>query len=222
MSRTGFHWQADTSWRDLLRGAAGWEGVFTHFHSAETDPVSVSRQWERFRSMLEILPGRPPLTHAANSAAALLGTTYACDLVRPGIFLYGGNAAGHAPQPVVRLQARVLSLREVGPGEGVSYGATWTAPRATRIATLGIGYADGVLRSLSNQGAVELNGRVVQIVGRVTMDFTMVAVDHGCALGDVATLFGGMVSLDEQASRAGTVSYELLTAMGPRVARRYP
>jgi alanine racemase len=79
-----------------------------------------------------------------------------------------------------------------------------------------------VLRSLSNQGAVELNGRVVQIVGRVTMDFTMVAVDHGCALGDVATLFGGMVSLDEQASRAGTVSYELLTAMGPRVARRYP
>ena len=93
--------------------------------------------------------------------------------------------------------------------------------RDTRIVTLGIGYADGMFRSLSNQGAVELNGQVVPIVGRVTMDFTMVAVEHPCAVGDIATLFGGLVSLDEFATRAGTISYELLTAMGPRVVRRY-
>ena len=95
------------------------------------------------------------------------------------------------------------------------------APTETRVATLAIGYADGVLRSLSGTGAVEINGTIAPILGRVTMDCIMVAVKESCALGDVATLFGGLVSLDDQARRAGTISYELLTAMGPRVARRY-
>ncbi len=221
MSRTGFSWRADSAWCELLKGAKGWEGVFTHFHSAESDLGSVERQWERFSAVLQILPGRPPLVHAANSAAALLGTTYACDLVRPGIFLYGGDVGRFRAEAVVRLRARVLAHRDIGPGDGVSYGATWTAQRDTRIVTLGIGYADGVFRSLSNQGAVELNGQVVPIVGRVTMDFTMLSVEHPCAVGDVATLFGGLVSLDEFAKRAGTINYELLTAMGPRVVRRY-
>jgi alanine racemase len=221
MSRTGFSWHGDPAWRDLLKDAAGWEGAFTHFHSAEDDSGSVERQWQRFRAMLEILPGRPPLLHVANSAAALLGPTYACDLARPGIFLYGGNVGNFIAEPVVRLRARVLALREVRAGEGVSYGAAWTAPRDTWIATLGIGYADGVFRSLGHAGVVELNGQVVPIAGRVTMDFTMLAVENPCGLGDIATLFGGLVSLDELARRAGTISYEMLTAMGPRVARRY-
>ena len=221
MARTGFPWRADPAWCELLKGAKGWEGAFTHFHSAENDLASVERQWQRFCAMLQILPGRPPLVHAANSAAALLGTTYACDLVRPGIFLYGGRVGRFSAEPVVRLRARVLALRDVRAGDGVSYGAAWTAPRDTTIATLGIGYADGILRSLGNRGAVELNGQVVPIVGRVTMDFTMLSIEPPCAVGDVATLFGGLVSLDELATRAGTISYELLTAMGPRVARRY-
>lgn len=221
MSRTGFPWRADTGWRELLRGANGWEGAFTHFHSAENDRGSVERQWQRFQAMLELLPGRPRLLHAANSAAALLGRTYACDLVRPGIFLYGGDVGNFTAEPVVQLRARVVAIRDVRAGDGVSYGAEWVASSDTRIATLGIGYADGVLRALGDRGIVELNGHVVPIAGRVTMDFTMLAVEHPCAVGDVATIFGGLVSLDELARRAGTISYELLAAMGPRIARRY-
>jgi alanine racemase len=221
MSRTGFRWDGDSSWRELLPGAAGLEGVFTHFHSAAEEPGSVNEQWERFRGMLALLPVRPPLIHAANSVTALLGKTYACDLVRPGIFLYGGDTGGFPAQPVVKLRSSVVALRDVNARDSVSYGATWRAPDKTRVATLGIGYADGVLRSLSGQGVVELGGRVVPIVGRVTMDFLMVATDRRCALGDTATIFGGLVPLNEQARRAGTISYELLTAMGQRVERRY-
>jgi alanine racemase len=221
MSRSGFRWDDDPSWYEPLRHASGWEGVFTHFHSADSDPGSIAVQWERFRGVLEGLPGRPLLIHAANSAAALVGTAYAADLVRPGIFLYGGNAGAYTPLPVVRLQARVVAIRSVRTGEGVSYGGSWKAPGETRIATLGIGYADGVHRSLGNIGLVELGGKVLKIAGRVTMDCVMVPVEGPVAIGDTATLFGGQVSLDEQAKRAGTISYELLTAMGSRVKRRY-
>ena len=104
----------------------------------------------------------------------------------------------------------------------MSYDATWRAPNPTTIATLAIGYADGVPRRLSNVGAVELLGQRLRIVGRVTMDNLMVdAGDLPVAIGDVATIFGGLVSLDEQAALAGTISYELLTALGTRVPRRY-
>jgi len=221
MSRSGFRWTADTGWRERLRGAVGFEGCFTHFHSAEDDPASVHRQWQRFHQMLEALPARPPLVHAANSAAALQGHRYAGDAVRPGIFLYGGDVGGPAPETVVRLRARVVAERIVRAGDSVSYGGSWTAPRDTRVATLAIGYADGMLRSLSNQGAVELQGHLAPVVGRVTMDCTMVATEVKVALGDVATVYGGLVSLDDQARRAGSISYELLTSLGPRVQRRY-
>jgi alanine racemase len=221
MARAGFRWNGETGWRSLVGRADGWEGIFTHFHSADTDQASVHRQWKRFQQLLDSLPRRPALVHAANSAAALAGRTYAADLVRPGIFLYGGMAGSEAPEPVVRLQARVIGLRTVRAGDTVSYGATWTAPRDATIATVAAGYADGIHRSLSNAGTVELNGRVYPIVGRVTMDFLMLAVDGPVALGEVATIYGGMVSLDEQARRAGTISYELLTSLGSRVVRRY-
>ena len=222
MARAGFRWNADPSWRGQLDPATGWEGIFTHFHSAESDPASVHRQWRRFQQVLEALPRRPSLVHAANSAAALAGPTYAGDLVRPGIFLYGGRAGGsNLPATVVRLRTRVVAVRTVRAGDSVSYGATWEAPRDTIIATLAAGYGDGIPRSLGNQGVVELNGRVVPIVGRVTMDFTMVATDGPVEIGDVATLYGGLVSLDDQARHAGTISYELITGLGHRVTRRY-
>jgi len=220
MARSGFR-RLDSSVRELLRGAPGWEGAFTHFHSPNSDPAATARQWEALHAQLDLMAARPPLIHAANSAVALGRPQYAGTLVRPGIFLYGGDAGGYSPEPVVRLSARVVALRDIKAGETVSYGATWTAAGTTRVATIAIGYADGIHRSLSNQGIVELGGRIVPLIGRVTMDFVMAAVDPSCALGDVAVLFGGLVSLDEQARRAGTISYELLTAMGPRVVRRY-
>jgi alanine racemase len=159
----------------------------------------------------------------------LCGPTYAADLIRPGIFLYGGEARpqGPAPRPVAALRARVAAVRRVAPGESVSYGATWTADRPTTIATLAIGYADGLQRA-ADRGAtwpprsVELRGRAVPLVGRVTMDMCMAAVDDGqVAVGDSATIFGGLVTLDQQARSAGTIAYELLTSLGPRLPRRY-
>ena len=131
MARAGLRWNDGTALADaarLLAGAAGWEGVFTHFHSADTDPAATAVQWERFEMVLSALPSRPPLVHAANSAAALAGTRYAADLVRPGIFLYGGAAGGMAPEPVARLCARVVATRQLQAGDTVSYGATWIAP----------------------------------------------------------------------------------------------
>jgi alanine racemase len=232
MSRAGVRWDdggALEAVRRLLPDAPGFEGVFTHFHSADSDPPSADVQWERFQGVLAELPRRPQLVHAANSAAALRGRCYAGDLVRPGIFLYGGAAGAPEPKPVAAFRARVLAVRSVAAGETVSYGATWRAVRQTSVATIGAGYADGFPRATRNDERdpppprlIEIGGRTAPVVGRVTMDMTMIAVEDGSvAVGDVATLYGGLVSLDQQARAAGTISYELLTGIGSRVPRRY-
>lgn len=231
MSRAGFRWDDEVALaaaREAVATATGWEGIFTHFHSADRDAESASIQWRRFRTVIGGLPRRQVLVHAANSAASFQRREYAADLVRPGIFLYGGEVGAHAPRPrsVAALRARVLAVRRVAAGESVSYEATWRASRPTTIATLGVGYADGLHRAADRAGGalrtVELRDRPVPIVGRVTMDQTMVAVDDGeVAVGDVATIFGGLVSLDQQAAATGTISYELLTSLGSRVPRRY-
>jgi alanine racemase len=226
MSRSGFRYD-DPGLRgvvaDRLRNAEGWEGAFTHFHSPEIDWVATELQWARFQEVLNVLPRRPSIVHAANSAAALAGTRYTADLVRPGIFLYGGNVGVPAPAPVAALRARVVGLRRIREGDTVSYGASWHADAATRIATIAIGYADGFHRAVGQARAVELGGRVVPVVGRVAMDMIMVAVDqdHAVDLGEVATIWGGAVSLDQQAEWAGTTAYELLTALSPRLQRCY-
>ena len=168
--------------------------------------------------------------HAANSAG-IWRLEQRLDLVRPGVFLYGGRAGEGLPEPepVATLRARVVSVRSIPAGEPVSYGAEWRAARETCIATLGIGYADGVPRAVAGRAAVLLGGRRAPLVGRVTMD--MVMVDAGPAgdgvprVGEVATLFGcdgeSAIPLDEFAGWAGTISYEILTRLGSRVPREY-
>lgn len=208
--------------RSLLQDAPGFEGVFTHFHSADSDTASVLEQWERLQQVVRTLPRRPEFVHGANSAASCLVPECAGDLARPGIFLYGGTEGGLTPCPVARLQARVVAVRRLEPGDTVSYGAMFVARHATNVATLGIGYADGVPRALSGRGRVELHEKVYRIAGRVTMDMTMLDVGQDeVHVGDVATVWGGKVGLEEQAAAAGTVSYELLTAVGARVPRVY-
>ncbi|HEX2611629.1 MAG TPA: alanine racemase C-terminal domain-containing protein, partial [Gemmatimonadales bacterium] len=212
--------------RDTLARAPGWEGVFTHFVSAESDPKMTALQWTRFQEIVSSLPRRPSLVHAANSAAALAGQTYAGDLVRPGIFLYGGEAGARPPRPVAALRGQVVALRSIQTSDPVGYNATWRAQRPTLIATISVGYADGLPRSgaqpISDQPRqLELGGRLVPIVGRVTMDMCMVAVDEHVAVGETATVYGGLISIDQQAAMAGTVSYELLTRLGSRVSRCY-
>jgi len=230
MSRAGVRWDDRASLSrlaTLLQTAEGWEGAFTHFLASESDADATGRQWDRFQEVLRTLPRRPPLIHAANSAAALRGKVFAGDLVRPGIYLYGGAAGSPSPKPVAALRARVVAVRTIAAGDTVGYGATWQAERPTTVATVGVGYADGVPRGSPAAGSersrrqIELNGRVAPVVGRVTMDMCMVAAGEKVAPGDVATVFGGLISLDQQAEAAGTISYEILTRLGARVPRRY-
>ncbi len=228
MSRTGIRWDdrnALEAMRSTLATSPGWEGVFTHFLDAESNPATTVTQWSRFQQTLESFPRRPAIVHAANSAAALQGTRYAADLVRPGIYLYGGAAGDARPRPVAALRGRVVALRSLQPSDSVGYGATWRAEQECMIATLSVGYADGFPRSSADGGQrmrhVELNDQLVPIVGRVTMDMCMALVERPARVGDVGTIYGGLVSVDEQAENAGTISYELLTRLGPRVVRRY-
>jgi alanine racemase len=226
MSRSGFR-PDDPALRDaagVLRDASGWEGVFTHFHSPDRDPAATEQQWARFTATIDALPRRPALVHAANSAAAITGTRYTADLIRPGIFLYGGGGnPSVSPQPAAALRGRVVAVRRLAPGDTVSYAATWRADRTTTIATVAVGYADGFPRAAGRPRTMELGGRIVPVAGRVAMDMTMLAVgdDQVVACGDVATVFGGLLSIEEQARAAGTTSYELLSSISPRVPRRY-
>lgn len=225
MARNGIRWDDGATLAavaGLVAQAPGFEGAYTHFHSADGDAAATARQWQRLHDALAVVGVRPRLVHASNSAAAAFGNEYGGDLARPGIHLYGGETPGMTAEPVAAVRARVVSVRTVMPGDTVSYHGTWTASAPTTLATLGVGYGDGILRALSNRGQVELHGEVVPIVGRVTMDHLMVATGAlPVQTGDIATIFGGRVSLDSQAGHAGTISYELLTALGSRLPRRY-
>ena len=228
MSRHGFRWHdSDTmpALMDRLRACEGFQGIFTHFHSADSDVVATREQAERFQAVVAALPRRPPLVHLSSSAGAQGGGSYGADLARPGIFLYGGHAGTLIPEPVAALRTRVIATRRLRPGDTVSYGAEAVVESATTIATLAIGYADGIPRALAGTGLIELQGQLMHLTGRVTMDMIMVAIgeawENQVKVGDTATIFGGRVSLDEQAARAGTISYDLLTSISPRVDRRY-
>ena len=231
MNRAGAPWNVVGALRDVLEMSPP-AGVFTHFHSAEHADGSREAQEERFVQALSQLPSRPAVLHAENSPALARrrGTkgerwTFA----RPGIFLYGmssGKGAEIIPEPVVTLRARIVDVRDIDAGETVSYSATYRAKEPRRIATLGIGYADGYRRALSNAGTVLLNRRRAPVVGFVTMDMTMIDVtDVPCDVGDVATLIGAdgddRIDLADVADAGRLSPYELLTGLRSRLPRRY-
>ncbi len=167
-----------------------------------------------------------PLSLAA-SAGTLLEGDYCFDMVRPGIGLYGGGPFDVEPvplTPVATLEAPILQLRRVGPGDTIGYGATWQADRARTIATVALGYADGFLRSGSSRGFAILGGAVCPIVGRISMD--MIALDvsgagNAAKIGAYAQFLGRAAPIDAQAQALGTISYELLTGLGGRFERVY-
>ena len=225
MNRGGIWWETFAAESAAFRDAPGFEGACTHFHSSDSDPASVREQWQRLETALASLPKRPALVHAANSAAALSHPEVAGDLVRPGIFLYGGRAGTHLPQPVVTWRARVGRVAQRAAGTTVSYGATFRATAPTWVTTIAAGYADGVRRSLSGRGEVLIEGRRQRLAGTVTMDFIMTASDTAPADDAIATLIGSdgaeTITLDDVAEAAGTISYEILTGLGRRVERVY-
>ncbi len=197
--------------------------VMTHLVSAEypEDPLNESQR-ERFESLAARLPPAP--RSLANSSGIFLGSHFASDLARPGAALYGINPTPGEPNPmhpVVRLSARVLAVRALEAGRSVGYNATWRALRPSRIATLGVGYADGWPRSLSNRGAAFFDGRRLALVGRVSMDLTTydaTGLAH-LAPGAWLELIGPAQPLAAVAEAAGTNEYEVLTSLGRRYHR---
>ena len=232
IGRAGFRHDAVESWLPRVMEASSaeleWEGTFTHFHSAEVEEPT-AEQWERFQNCLAEIPdGAAGLIHAASSAAALQTPDYGADLIRPGLFLYGGlEGSGDQPLAVATVKARVLAVRDVPAGWSASYGATHVASRPSTWATLAIGYGDGVRRELSNTGYVRFGDEHAPIVGRVCMDVLIADVSDmsgdRVVAGDVATVIGGPpdapTSLKNVAARCGTIAYEILTGLTPRLRR---
>lgn len=155
------------------------------------------------------------------TAGLLLGPDYHFQMTRPGIGLYGGWPFTDA-RPVVRLEAPIIQVRDLAPGERVGYAAAWTAGRPSRIATIGLGYADGLIRAAGARGAARLGGRRVQFAGRVSMDLiTLDVTDVPCAPGDMVELLGQEQGIDDLAGMAGTIGHEVLTSLGGRYRREY-
>lgn len=164
----------------------------------------------------------------ANSSGIFLGRDYQFDLARPGAALYGLRPVAGQPNPlrqVLRLQGKILQLREVDTDTPVGYGATHRVAQPARLATVGVGYADGYLRSLSNRGSAFIGDRRVPVVGRVSMDLLTLDVSSVPAAelrpGIHVDLIGPHNPVDELADQAGTIGYEILTSLGSRYARRY-
>ena len=237
MGRAGLRWDQAAQWgADVVRAAGDavrWEGCYTHFHSAdEPDLAPTDLQRERFLRAVGELPASVQeglVVHSANSAAALRRGAFGDDLARPGIFLYGGGVgAEESPLPVVSVRARLVLVRDVPAGSTVGYGATHVAREPERWGTLAIGYGDGIPRALAEGGGeVLIRGRRVRIIGRISMDMTSVDLTGvpEARTGDVATLVGSdgaeAITVDEIASRVGTISYEILTGLTPRLPREY-
>lgn len=237
MGRTGFNVMYRKT-MDELREIATMpnlqiDGVFTHFAvSDEPQEEKYTRmQYSRFTAacgLIEQNIGRSfGIRHCANSGAVVNYPETACDMVRPGILLYGGYPAGAADgmdlRPVMTLKSRIYSITEHKTGDSISYGRTFVCPRDMRLAVIPVGYADGIFRSLSNRMEVLVRGRRVKQTGRVCMDMCMVDVTDvpDVHVGDEVTLFGEGLPVWEQAENAETISYELLCAVSQRVPRIY-
>ncbi|MBB5233268.1 alanine racemase [Deinococcus budaensis] len=202
------------------------EGVYTHFASADEPDLTFARQQlARFREVLAALP--PVLAHAANGGGILsFGALTGLGLARPGLASYGFAPAhlraGSGLRPVMTLRARVTHVHTAYPGESVSYGGLWRATSETAVATVGLGYADGYPRGATGQAEVLVGGERRPVLGRICMDQLMVDVTGlGVRVGDWAEVWGrGEISVSDVAAWGGTVEYEVLTGVGPRVERR--
>ncbi|HHX74203.1 MAG TPA: alanine racemase [Firmicutes bacterium] len=212
-------------------------GLYTHFAAADSHDLTFARrQLQCFLDLSANLQAqgiRIPLRHAANSAGVINFPEAALDMVRIGIGLYGLFPSAETRQDVVRLQpvmslkAKLIYVKEVPAGTGISYGSTYVTEKPSRIATLNIGYGDGYNRRLSNRGQVLVRGRRAPVVGRICMDQTMICVDGitGVKTGDTALLFGrdqaAELHVDEVAGWLDTINYEVVTAVSRRVPRVY-
>jgi alanine racemase len=210
----------------------GFTLLMSHFACAEIPGHPLNqKQIELFREIRVQFRGIP--ASLANSSGIFLGDAAHCDLVRPGVALYGVNPTPAKPNPmhpVVSLQARIIQVRPVAKGETVGYGGVWAAKRASRIAIVGAGYADGYPRAASSTadapgGEAIVAGKHCPIAGRISMDLMAIDVtdlpDGDARRGEYATLIGGDITVDDVAAFGGTIGYEVLTRLGRRYHRVY-
>ena len=213
------------------------QGLFTHFACAdEEDKTSARYQkklFDQFVSKIEEKGIEIPVKHVSNSAAIMDLRECRMDMVRSGIITYGLYPSEEVDKsaidlkPALSLISHVIHVKEVGPGEGVSYGSTFVTDRKTRIATIPVGYADGYPRALSSRGRVIIRGQYAPIIGRICMDQFMVDVTdiEGVSVMDRVTLVGTEgdknISVEEAADLAGSFNYEFVCGIGKRVPRVY-
>ena len=210
------------------------EGVFTHFPDADSGRVDVTEeQVRRYEEVIRALSLRKidvPLRHAANSAGILSVRDSHLDLVRPGILAYGFYPSREVPRSIavegiMTFKTRVVQIRDIAPGQFISYGRTYRTTKWSRIGVLAVGYGHGYPWALGNRGEVLVRGRRAPIVGRVTMDLTMVDLSAipDAEREDEVVLWGeqrgAAIELNEVAERAQTIPYDLLCNMGKRVVR---
>jgi alanine racemase len=213
------------------------EGLFTHFATADhADKTYADRQLHRFLELLDRLKQEGlefPLNHVANSAALIDMTDSHLDLVRPGIATYGLYPSAEVDhervklKPVMEWKARIIQVKTVPAGFGVSYGMTYQTPQPTTLATVAVGYADGLSRNLSSRGQMLVGGQKVPIVGRICMDLTLLDVSEvpGVAVGDEVVILGRqgeeVLTADEMATTLDTINYEIVSTITSRVPRIY-
>jgi alanine racemase len=206
--------------------------LMSHLACAELPEHPLNeRQIALFREVRMLYRGIP--SSLANSSGVFLGQAAHCDMVRPGVALYGANPTpgrSNPMRPALELRARIVQLRQVPRGDTIGYDAGWTAKRASRIAVIGVGYADGYLRAnsasdLAPGGEALVAGKRCPLAGRVSMDLIEIDItelpDGAVRRGDFATLIGDEITIDDVAKTAGTIAYELLTGLGRRYHRVY-
>jgi alanine racemase len=217
---------AEPAWFDALKPSL----LMSHLACSDDIAAAMNaRQLQRFQEIcagLRVAPGTP--RSIAASGGIFLGAPYHLDMVRAGAALYGLAPLSSGANPmrqVVRLQAKILQVRRVDAGESVGYGATRRFDGPARLATVAIGYGDGYMRALSNRGVAHIGDAAVPVVGRVSMDLTVLDVsalpEVAAQVGTTVDLIGPQQTPDEVGARAGTIGYEVLTALGRRYRRTY-
>lgn len=223
--------EAEMAYAKLASDPFSFDGIFTHFAAADDeDSTLFNRQAERMNEVLEQLPDGV-MIHLSNSAATLMHPSVACDAVRIGISLYGiapspyvGEHSPIALEPALSLETEIVHVKKVQPGATISYGATYRSEQEEWIATLPVGYADGMLRGLQGQ-EVLVRGERMPIVGRICMDQCMIRLNERLPVGEPVQLIGQqgdeVVLIDEWAEKLGTIPYEIPCILTKRVPRVY-
>ena len=238
MSRLGTNWQSATSFVQLVQGLSTLEidSIYSHFATAdESDRTRMDLQHQRFcdaLAQLKTIGYNPPQIHLANSAATLSDRSFHYDLVRVGLALYGLYPAPHLSQKIdlracLQVKAKIAQVKTISQGEGVSYGRQFVTQKDTKVAVVGIGYADGVPRGLSNRLQAIVRGQIVPQIGAITMDQMMLNVDNISHLqpGEVVTLIGCedniTIDAEDWANKLDTISWEILCGFKHRLPRIY-